>query len=154
VVRVEHSVVINRPLEDVFAFAADFGNDARWSAAVKVSERTFAGPLGVGAGFRQVTELLGQRIEASGTVTEFEPNRAACYASDSGPIPHRDCRVFEAVEGGTQVTMAIEAQLSGVYRMAEPMIRSAGLQQLRGDLERLKRMLESETDGLPDVHSG
>jgi uncharacterized membrane protein len=143
-VRVEHSVVIARPIEAVFAFAADFANDARWSAAVKRSERLSAGPLAVGATFRHLTELLGQRVDATGAVTELEPNRRICLRTQSGPIPHQDCRAVEPAEGGTRLTVAIDAELRGVYAMMEPMVRAVGLQQLRADLDRLKALLESD----------
>jgi hypothetical protein len=145
-VRLEHSVVIARPLEAVFAFAADFANDAQWSAAVKRSERVSTGSLAVGTTLRHVTELLGQRVDAIGVVTELEPDQRACLRTQSGPIPHLDCRAVEQVEGGTRLTIAIDAELSGVFKMAEPMVRSAGLQQLRADLDRLKELLESGRD--------
>jgi hypothetical protein len=143
-VRLEHSVMIARPLEAVFAFAADFANDAQWSAAVKQSERVSAGPLAVGTTFRHVTELLGQRVDTTGVVTDLEPNQRACLRTQSGPIPHLDCRAVEPVEGGTRLTIAIDAELSGVFKMAEPMVRSAGMQQLRVDRDRLKELLESQ----------
>jgi uncharacterized membrane protein len=148
-VLVEHSVLIARPLEAVFAFVADYANDARWSAAVKQSERTSPGPLAVGATFRHLTELMGRHIDASGAITELEPNRRVCFRSESGPIPHRDCRTFEESGGGTQLTVTIEAELSGVFKMAEQMVRSVGLQQLRSDLDRLKTLLESGAPPTP-----
>ena len=147
--RVEESVIIACPLEAAFALAGDFANDARWSGAVKESVQISAGPLGVGARFRHLTEFMGQRIDATGVLTEYEPPSRSCYRSESGPIPHRDCRDFAATAEGTRLTIVLEAELSGVYRMAEPMIRGAGQQQLRADLQRLRRLLESAASPAP-----
>ncbi len=142
-VSVKYSVVIALPLEEVFAFAADFANDEQWSATVKLSRQVSPEPLGLGTLVQQITEFMGNRLDATGEVTEFEPLARACYRAASGPVPHQDRRLFESVEGGTRLTVVIEAELSGAYRFAEPIIRGAGQRQLEADLASLKRLLEA-----------
>jgi Polyketide cyclase / dehydrase and lipid transport len=56
--RFQHSVVINRPAERVFAFVSDFENDPPWSGVAQV-RRSPAGPVGVGTTFRLRQQFLG-----------------------------------------------------------------------------------------------
>jgi uncharacterized membrane protein len=146
-VRVEEAIEIARPVEDVFAFASDFANDTRWSGAIKVSEQTSDGPLGLGTTVHQVGELMGQRVETSGSIVTFEPGSLICYRSDTPPVPHQECRAFEATANGTRVVVVLEARLSGMYRLAEGMIRGATEKQMRADLAALRSLLES-SDGV------
>ena len=95
-----------------------------------------------GSTVQQVNEFMGRRVATRGVVTAFEPNRSACYQSEGAPIPHRECRGFEAIDGGTRFTLVIEAELSGPFRFAEGMVRSAGERQLDADLAALMRLLE------------
>jgi hypothetical protein len=64
-VREEHSVVIECPIEEVFAFTADPNNDALWESTTLEAERTSEGPLGVGTTFRNTTKFLGRRFDTS-----------------------------------------------------------------------------------------
>jgi uncharacterized protein YndB with AHSA1/START domain len=49
--RFQQSVVINRPLEQVFAFVSDLENDPQWTPGA-VMRRTSQGQLGVGTTFQ------------------------------------------------------------------------------------------------------
>lgn len=51
-VKFEESVVIERPLEQVFAFVSDPRNDTEWSEEIAEVRQTSEGPLGVGTSFR------------------------------------------------------------------------------------------------------
>jgi hypothetical protein len=116
-VEIRQSVLIALPPEEVFAYASDFRNDTEWSSAVKESRQTS------GDGPALASEVV--------------------YFSSSGPVPHQETRTFEAVDGGTLVTVTIHVELTGMYRLAESMLRNAGNKQMVADLARLKDRLES-----------
>ena len=86
-VREEHSVVIRRPIEEVFAFASDPDNDALWESTTLEAEQTSEGPVDVGAMLRNTTKFLGRRFDTSYELTEYEPSRKQCYRVTTGPIP-------------------------------------------------------------------
>src|SRR5438046_2446541 len=138
----ERSVVLRRPLDEVFACRADFVDGARRWGAVREARQTSECAVGGGTTVQQVNEFMGRRVETRGLVTAFEPNRRACYRSEGAPIPHRECRSFEPLAEGTRFTLVIEAELSGAFRFAEGMIRGAGERQLDADLQALQRLLE------------
>jgi hypothetical protein len=60
--RFKQSVVINRPVEQVFAFVSDLENDPPWSGAAEM-RRTSPGPVGIGTTFQQRDRFLGRRLE-------------------------------------------------------------------------------------------
>lgn len=144
-VREEHSVVIRRPIEEVFAFASDPNNDALWESTTLEAEQTSDGPLGVGATFRNTTKFLGRRFDTSYELTEYEPPRKQCYRVTSGPITGVVCYLFEPSEdGGTRLTQTFEAEVGGFFRLAEPLVARVIRRQMEADMETLKDLLEAQ----------
>jgi hypothetical protein len=143
-IRIEHSVVINRPLEEVFAVVGNPEYDPRWSSTIVDAWPTSPGPLGVGATFQHVGEFMGRQLELPVEVTEYVPNRSVVIMPLAGPIQFASWRVVEPVPGGTHVIIGIEGQIAGVSRFAEPLIAGAARRQLNADLMNLKYMLEGQ----------
>ncbi len=148
-IREEHSVVIDRPVEEVFAFATDPNNDPLWQSTSLETEQTSEGPLDVGATLRNTSKFLGRRIESTLEVTENEPPRKQCVRVTSGPIPGSGCYLFESADdGSTRFTQTFEAEVDGFFRLAEPLVGRALRRQMQADMETLKDLLESgETEG-------
>jgi uncharacterized membrane protein len=142
--KVEVGVVINRPIEEVFAFAANIENNAEWQSGVLEAQVTSEGPIGVGTTYRYVTQLLGRRIEADGEIIEYEPNRKYSFESTSGPFPIEGELTCEAAEGGTKVTLAVEADIDGFFKMAEPLVVRTIKKQFEADVGNLKELLEAQ----------
>jgi len=142
-IREELSVVIERPVEEVFAFATDPENDPLWQSTSLETERTSGGPVGVGTTFRNTSKFLGRRIETAYEVTEMEPPRRQCVKIVSGPIPGSGCYLFEPAEGGTRFTQTFDAEVGGFFRLAEPLVARAIRRQTEADMATLKDVLEA-----------
>lgn len=142
---VESSVVINRPIEDCFAYLSDLANDVEWRREWIDAEKATDGPHGVGGRFRLTGVLLGRRIATEYEATVYEPTRLAAWKAVSGPLPLTFSRAFEGVEGGTRVTMRYEGDLRGLLNLAAPLLASMGRRQLEGDFPKLKQLLEPAT---------
>jgi uncharacterized membrane protein len=141
---VELSVVINRPLEECFAYLTDLANDLEWRREWIDAENTTHGPHGVGARYRLTGALLGRRIATEYEAIAYEPNRLAAWKAVSGPLPLIFSRAFESVEGGTRVTMHYEGD-GGLLKLAGPLVAGIGRRQLEGDFPKLKQQLERAT---------
>jgi carbon monoxide dehydrogenase subunit G len=82
VVHLDETRTINRPLEEVFDYVADFSNTAEWDPGVKTSERMDEGPVGVGSQFDLVTTFAGSEVPLVYEMTEHEsPTRIVLIAS-------------------------------------------------------------------------
>jgi uncharacterized membrane protein len=143
-VKVENSIVINRPLEEVFAFVSNFENNPKWSTAFLEAQKTSEGPIGVGTTWRFVQRFLGQRIEGEVELTEYEPNRKFAGKSKSGPIPAEVRQTFEPVEGGTQISFVLEAEAGGFFKLAEPLVARMAKRQNESDFANLKDLMEAQ----------
>ena len=142
-IREELSVVIDRPMEEVFAFATEPENEPLWQSTSLETEQTSGGPVGVGTTFRNTSKFLGRRIDSTYEVTENEPPRRQCVRATSGPIPGSGCYLFEPAEGGTRFTQRFEAEIGGFFRLAEPLVGRAIRRQMDVDMATLKDLLEA-----------
>ena len=146
-IREELSVVIGRPVEEVFDFATDPENEPLWQSTTLETEQTSEGPLGVGATFRNTSKFLGRRIESTYEVTEMERPRRQCVRIVSGPIPGSGCYLFEPAEGGTRFTQTFDAEVGGFFSLAEPLVARAIRRQTEADMATLKDVLEAGGTG-------
>jgi polyketide cyclase/dehydrase/lipid transport protein len=67
----ESSIVINRPLVEVFAFLSDLENNLKWRTGMIEAKKTSAGPIGVGTTYRMSNNLFGRRVEGEAVVIEY-----------------------------------------------------------------------------------
>jgi len=139
----EGSIVINRPLEEVFALLSNPENNPKWQSGIVELRKTSEGPIGVGATYRSVNQFLGRRLEGETEITEYEPNRKYSEKSKSGPVPFESRATFERVEGGTRINLEAEAEIGGFFKLAEPLVVSAVRRQLTADLANLKDLMEA-----------
>jgi uncharacterized protein YndB with AHSA1/START domain len=145
--RIESSVVISRPVEEVFEFVTNPENDPQWQSAILESKRTSAGPLGVGTTEAGVGKIIGRRIEWTGEVTEYEPNKKVKYLVTGGPLTAEQTVTFEPVEGGTKFTLGLDPigeDASGFFRLAEPIVIRMLQRDIETDAANLKDLLEAE----------
>jgi len=141
--KLETSVVINRPISEVFAFVADISNNVKWQTGVVASGFTSSGPVGVGSTFKYDAEIIGRKMEPTGELSAYDPPNKTAWKSNSGPFPMSGSTTSEAVEGGTLVTDRIEAEPSGFFKLAEPLLMKQMQGQSQNDLKKLKAILES-----------
>ena len=140
---IEHSVVINRPVQEVFAFIANVENNAQWQSGVLEVRKTSQGPVGVGSTGIEVRRFMGRRMEVTFEVTEYEENTKFGFKITSGPImPMTGADMFEAAEGGTKLTRVIEAEPGRFFRMAELILARMARRQAEADMANLKDLLE------------
>ena len=145
ITRIEHTIVVNRPVEEVFAFMERPENMPRWAESVVEAEQTSPGPVGAGTTCRLRSKAMGRRLDQNFVATEYEPNRVYATKTTSGPFPMEVKYTVEPVDGGTMLHVASSADLSGFLRLAGPVLNRMGQRQIRADHANLKKLLESTT---------
>jgi hypothetical protein len=141
-IKLEYSVVINRPVEKVFDFMTDPKNDTQWVEQNMGSELTSEGPMVVGSNIKRVNRLWGRTIESTSEVTAYEINRVQAEKSTSGPIPFEISNIFEAVEGDTRVTASGQLDAGGFFKLAEGIVARRIQKQQEANFAKLKEVLE------------
>ncbi len=142
--KLEQSVVINRPIEEVFAFVADIEKSPQWMSELVEAKQTSEGPVGVGTTFSAVATPLGRRAESTQEVTEYEPSSKFAIKSTSGPVASEDEYTFESVAGGTKVTRVVNAEMAGFFKLAEPLVVRMMGRQFKTNFAHLKDLLEAQ----------
>ena len=138
----ERTIVIGRPVGEVFAFFADGENDPRWRSAVKVMRRE--GPLAVGVRYTQrIAGPGGREVPADIEVTALDPDERVAFRGVAGPVRPLGSYAFSAVEGGTAVTFTLDAGLTGIKKLflGGPVQKS--MEGEMANLDRAKTLLES-----------
>ena len=138
--RVERSIRIPAPPADVFAYLSELDNLAEWQAGVTSARRTSGEELGVGAAAVVTRELMGQRIDAPLTVTEYDPPRRLGIASEVSGVKAKGILDLDEADDGraTDLTFAMEIRGSLLTSFMEPMIASAAGGDIEASLERLR----------------
>lgn len=131
----QRSVVINRRVEEVFAFFTDPSNELKWRTHLK--EVAAEGPIAVGGRVHQVVNGPGGRaIPADIEVTGLEPSVLYAFRVVAGPVrPVGEFR-FAAENGSTTVSLSLSAELTGIKRLllGRPVQRS-----MDGEMKALDR---------------
>ncbi len=141
------SIVIGRSLDDVFEYMNDVSKESEWQPQLREAEQIPPGPVEVGTRRRYVSEFMGKRVENVYVITAYEAkSRVVCETTKDAVMDATSDIRWEAVEGGTKVTMALEGKPSGALRFLPTSILEATFEkEVRGALSRLKVILEEDT---------
>jgi len=141
-INVSDSVVIARPVPEVFAFVADHENLPAWTVGVKQAHRLTEGPPASGSRYRVVGKLLGRSIESSYLVTGFEPGRGFEGTMSSPVFGFSERYGFESAGAGTRVSMNAAVEPHGLFRLLRAVMAAGVRRQVKADHRRLKTVLE------------
>jgi uncharacterized protein YndB with AHSA1/START domain len=135
VIRLELHTRIERPPSEVFTYLTDPANLQEWQGTSEVQQLT-AGPITVGARFREVHRVLWRRVESVTEVVEHEPYRRFAVRVISGPFPIDGSWDLEPDKTGTVLHFSAEG--SGPALIA-PLVR----RRFRHAHARLRRNVET-----------
>ena len=140
----EKSIFINRPPQEVFDYITNPDNDSNWRTTAVSAEWTSADPVGVGSTQRTVGKFLGRKIDSTNEVTVWDPPNQFAFKSVDGSIPLAISQKLAAKDDGTQLTINLEAELAGFFKMAEGLVGKQAEKQVDTDFNALKLVLEAD----------
>jgi uncharacterized membrane protein len=141
-IKVEKSVIIDKPVAAVFAYATDGANAPKWQGGV--DSVILEGPAGVvGTKYTEVRKFMGQEMKSALEVTAFEPDSKFSAKVIKGPVPYEVTVMFEPSGAGTKMTTKVEGEPTGLFKVAESLFRGQLEKSLEEDGNRLKGILES-----------
>jgi carbon monoxide dehydrogenase subunit G len=140
--RIENTRMINRPIEDVFAFLADPHNNPEWMSGVIDINRSGTGPVKLGDTFQHTVKFLGRSATLTFQVIELEPPRRYCVRNLGGPIEFHGCYTLESRHGQTQFTHTLEGDPGNLFRFGGAVVERAVKRIYAADLATLNDVLE------------
>jgi carbon monoxide dehydrogenase subunit G len=143
-VRIQESIDIKLPSEDVYNFVANVNNLMQCSDVITEVRDAPQHAVKVGDTYSTTAEVMGRTIKTSHTVLTADPPNRLEMDGKNGTLNLKVEIVIESVEGGTRVTQVGEGKLSGAMRFARPIVERTVRKQVRSDLENMKRILEQK----------
>lgn len=144
-IRIELTVEISRPADEVFDALTDLGRLPEWQESCVSSEAD--GELVEGTRIRERRRVMGRAIENELEVVAFERPQRLALEARKGPVPFGvDHRLAEN-DGMTVVYVTAEARPGAFMKLAQPMLARQAEHELRADFERLKDLLEAGATG-------
>ena len=141
----EQSVVISRPIKEVFDFVLDGTKNMLWRPSVVDVQAVAGKPAGAGAVFKQgLKGPGGRRMDGDYQIVESRPDSFIKFEVIAGPARPTGTYQFETVGSGTQVTFVLDYQTKGLAKLMEPMINRAMREEV-GNLTNLKAYLEKQS---------
>ena len=138
------TIIVHRPIEDVFAFVADQSKLPQWQAGVVGAGLVSDEPMGVGARYATTIELMGRRYETAGVITEYDPPHKYAFQATAGSFPVDGAFLCESSRLGTRVTFDGELKQTGLMRMTARLLGPVMDSQLASNFQKLKEILEAE----------
>jgi carbon monoxide dehydrogenase subunit G len=143
--RVARSATIKQPVERVFEYISTPENDPTWVAVSLRHEKISPGPLRVGSITEEDVAFLRRRMRCVWEVWQYEPPSAVALRTVSGPLPATIHLLLESVDSATELTLVVDAELRGVYKLMGPLMKWVVQGQFKTQLRTLKDLLESGT---------
>ena len=136
-------IEIQRPRDEVSAFAADPSNATAWYKNIRGVEWETPPPAVVGSRVRFVAGFLGRTLEYTYEVRELDPGRRFVMSTAEGPFPMETVYVWEdAGDAATRMTLRNRGEPSGFAALSAPLMARAMRRANQADLRRLKHLLE------------
>jgi len=144
--KMESTVVIARPVEEVFTFFLTLDESApKTDPGVESIVKTPDGPPRAGTTFRLRQYNLGKTRETTTRFTAVVHNRRIEFEAEIGPLRPRCDLIFEPTGGGTRVTFGGDSNPVGLLKLLSPIFNRKGQQVWGQRLARIKDVLEAPT---------
>jgi uncharacterized protein YndB with AHSA1/START domain len=143
--KIQQSITIHQPVEQVFAFVGDTRNTTRWHPSLTEARATLDGPAQVGTQITEVRTFIGRKMESTFEIVEMEPNKRIVMKSETGPFPLKVTMTFESLGNTSRITLEADTEPRGFLKLADGMIAGMLKKELETDLSAAKQVVETGT---------
>jgi carbon monoxide dehydrogenase subunit G len=150
--RAENSVLIARPIEDVFGFLAVPQNNEQWMSAVVATKRTATEPVTLGETFQHTVKFLGRTFDVTFEVIELDSPTRYSVRNNDGPIEFRGSYQLEQSDDKTRFTFVLEGDPGNFFRFGMGMVERTARRQFATDLATLNEVLTAEPVQLDPIN--
>jgi len=119
--------VIDLPLppRGAFDLLADFTGTPEWDPGVVRARRLDSGPIGCGSRFELTVRFLGRELPLTYEIVTYAPPQRLVLRARSDSFESCDELHFTPRAGGTRVSYEATLTLSGMARLADPLLQLA-----------------------------
>jgi carbon monoxide dehydrogenase subunit G len=122
---IRETITTSLPADEAFAFVADFANAPVWDPGTATSHRLDDGPVGVGSRYRLEVRMGRRLAPMTYRIVEHEPSRRVVLRGEGSSVRATDEISFDETPIGTRIEYVADIHLSGLLRLAEPLLGGA-----------------------------
>ena len=142
------TVVINKPVEDVFSFITNVENNDRWVDGASETKLIDDEGVRIGSAFEGKYTSSGKTHDIGYEVVSFSPPDRFGVKSTHGPFPFENWLDLKDLGSKTEISNTIDAgsdhwMTSILFILFKPIIRRQMSKQMEKELLNLKSLLES-----------
>jgi carbon monoxide dehydrogenase subunit G len=137
--KVDTSIEIARPREEVFAYLTDLGNAKEWST--ELVNVTYDGDLAQGTTGADIRRMGRKEIVMPWTITAFDPPNRVTFEY-TAPFPVTADFSFRSTGAGTLVTCSMNLRPRGFWRLLGPLLAREGKKSDQAQFRKVKHILE------------
>ncbi len=123
--RLQKTVVVDKPLDAVFDYLSDFTTTTEWDPGTVVTVNHDNGDGGVGTTYLNTSTFLGRQTQLTYVVREFVPGELIRLRGENKTVIAVDTMSFRSVDAGSEVTYTAEFTFKGPARLLAPLLRPA-----------------------------
>lgn len=143
-ITLRYTIEVDKPIDRVFAYLADFTTTTEWDPGTVTTTRR-SGDGGVGTEYANTSAFLGRQTHLTYRVVDLVPNEMIrLTADDNKSVKPVDTIEFSGDEQHTTVVYTAQFEFKGPAKLAEPLMRlplaRLGKNGERGMHEALERL--------------
>ncbi|GAA2796083.1 SRPBCC family protein [Kitasatospora paracochleata] len=139
-VTVERRITIERPVGEVLAYLADFGNTPEWDPGTESCTRIDSGPVAEGATWLNVSRFRSRQTRLTYRLERYDQDRLV-FVGENRTVTATDDITLRASQAGTVVVYRATLRFNGLARLAGPFVRPTFEDLADRVAERLPRVL-------------
>ncbi|MFF0410548.1 SRPBCC family protein [Kitasatospora sp. NPDC004745] len=121
-IRVQRTLTLDRPRQEVLRYLADFTNTRQWDPGTVRCERLDSGPVAEGSTWRNVSRFRGRESELLYRLEHLSPDRLV-FVGRNRTVTATDDITLATTGTGTVLTYRAQLQFNGLARLAAPLLR-------------------------------
>jgi len=128
-VRLERTVIVEKPLDKVFAYLSDFTTTTEWDPGTVKTVRA-SGDGGFGTEYLNTSTFAGRQTQLTYVVEDLVPNRHIALRGENTTVIAHDTMTFrerrdDAGVANTEVTYTADFTFKGIARLIAPFMKPA-----------------------------
>lgn len=124
-IRLRETIEVPRPIDEVFAYASNFGNTEQWDPGVVASRKVGRGAVGVGTEFALRVRFGPRSVPMTYVVREYVSPKRVVLEGKGDSIHALDDIRFASAPGGTRIDYTAEISMLGAFSLAERWLAGA-----------------------------
>jgi uncharacterized protein YndB with AHSA1/START domain len=142
---IAHSIEIDRPPEDVFAYLEQLERHGEWQAEIVSTKIETDGPVAVGTRVREFRKIGGREQDATYEITEHDPPYKTSFRGVVGPVRPLGTVTVERIGDGSKARVSIDFDLvgHGFGKLIAPLARMQARKSIVNSQQQLKAKLEA-----------